>query len=60
VPSRCELACELRELLNKRTFSGDSALNERKGNILQYVIHCIYEDVRRAYEGVCAPRVREV
>jgi hypothetical protein len=29
VPSRCEPTHELRELLNKRTFSGDSAPNER-------------------------------
>ena len=60
MPSRCELARELRELLIKKMFSGDSALNERKENILKYVIHCIHEDVRRAYEVVCVPRAREV
>jgi hypothetical protein len=57
VPSRYE---PTRELLNKRTFLGDSAPNEREENILQYVIHCINEDVRRADEGVCAPRARGV
>ena len=56
MPSRYEPTRELRELLNKRTFSGDSAPNEREKYILQYVIHCIYEDVRRAHEGLCAPR----
>jgi hypothetical protein len=57
VPSRYE---PTRELLNKRTYLGDSAPNEREENILQYVIHCINEDVRRADEGVCAPRARGV
>jgi hypothetical protein len=40
VPSKCEPTCELRELLIKRTFSGDCAPNVREENILQYVIHC--------------------
>jgi hypothetical protein len=60
VPSRYEPTRELRELLIKRTFLGDSAPNEREENILQYVIHCIDEDVRRAHEGVCTPRARGV
>ena len=40
MPSRYEPTRELRELLIKRTFLGDSAPNEREENILQYVIHC--------------------
>ena len=56
MPSRCEPTRELRELQIKRTFLGDSVPNEREENFLQYVIHCIYEDVRRAHEGLCAPR----
>ena len=40
MPSRYEPTRELRELLIKRTFSGDSAPNEREENILRYVIHC--------------------
>jgi hypothetical protein len=60
VPTRYEPTRELRELLIKRTFVGDSAPNEREENILQYVIHCIDEDVRRADEGVCTPRARGV
>jgi hypothetical protein len=43
VPSRYEPARELRELLIKRTFLGNSAPNEREENILQYVIQCIPE-----------------
>ena len=57
MPSRHQLA---RELLNERMFSGNSSPNEREENILQRVIHCIDEDVRRADEGVCAPRARGV
>jgi hypothetical protein len=57
VPSRHQLA---RELLNERMFSGNSSPNEPEENILQCVIHCINEDVRRADEGVCAPRARGV
>ncbi len=57
MPSRHQLA---RELLNERMFSGNSSPNEREDNILQDVIHCINEDVRRADEGVCAPRARGV
>jgi hypothetical protein len=57
VPSRHQLA---RELLNERTFLGNSSPNEREDNILQCVIYCIDEAVRRAYEGVCAPRARGV
>ncbi len=57
MPSRHQLA---RELLNERMFSGNSSPNEREENILQCVIHCINEDVRRADEGVCAPRARGV
>jgi hypothetical protein len=45
VPSRYEPTRELREPPYKRTFLGDSAPNEREENVLQYVIHCIYEDV---------------
>jgi hypothetical protein len=60
VPSRYEPTRELRELLIKRTFLGDCAPNEREENILQYVIHCNNEDVRRADDGVCAPRARGV
>jgi len=60
VPSRYQPTCELGELLIKRTFLGNSAPNEREENILQYVIHCIYEDVRCADERVCAPRARGV
>ena len=60
MPSRYEPTRELRELLIKRTFLGDCAPNEREENILQYVIHCINENVRRADEGVCAPRARRV
>ena len=56
MPSRYEPTRELREPPYKRTFLGDSAPNEREQNVLQYVIHCIYEDVRRAHEGLCAPR----
>ncbi len=56
MPSRYESARELRELLNKCTFSGACVPNERKENVLQYLIHCISEDVPRADEGVCAPR----
>jgi hypothetical protein len=57
VPSRYE---PKRELLIKRTFLSDSALNEREENILQYVIPCVNENVRRADKGVCAPRARGV
>jgi hypothetical protein len=57
VPSRYE---PTRELLNKGTFLGDSASHERVENILQYVIHCINEDVPRVDEGVCTPRARGV
>jgi hypothetical protein len=57
VPSRHQLA---RELLNERTFLGNSSPNEREENILQYVIYCIDEDVRSADKGVCAPRARGV
>jgi hypothetical protein len=60
VPSRYEPTRELRELPSKSAFLGDSAPNEREENILQYVIHCINENVRRADEGVCAPRARGV
>jgi hypothetical protein len=60
VPSRYEPTHELRELLIKRTFLGDSVPNEREENILQYVIHCNNEDGRRADDGVCAPRARGV
>ena len=56
MPSRYEPTRELREPPYKRTFLGDSAPNEREENVLQYVIHCIHEDVRRADEGLCAPR----
>jgi hypothetical protein len=49
-----------RELLIKRTFLDDSAPNEREENILQYVIHHIYDDGRRAGEGACVPRARVV
>jgi hypothetical protein len=52
VPSRYEPTRELREPSYKRSFLGDSAPNEREENVL----HCIYEDVRRAHEGLCAPR----
>ncbi len=58
--SKYEPTREVRELLIRRTFLGDSAPNEREENILQYVIHCIYEDGPRAHEGVCAPRARGV
>jgi hypothetical protein len=58
VPSRYESTREPREPLIKSTFLGDSALKEREENILQHVIHCIYEDVRRAGERVYAPRAR--
>ena len=57
MPSRHQLAPEL---INERMFSGNSFPNEREENILQCVIHCINEDVRRADEGVCAPRARGV
>ncbi len=57
MPSRHQLA---RELLNERMFSGNSSPNEREENVLQCVIHRINEDVRRADEGVCAPRARGV
>jgi hypothetical protein len=40
VPSTYEPTPKLRELLIKRTFSGECAPNEGKENILQYVIHC--------------------
>ena len=60
MPSRYEPTRELRELLIKGTFLGDSALNEREENILQHVILCINENVRRADEGACAPRARGV
>jgi hypothetical protein len=60
VPSRYESTRESRELLIKSTFLSDSAPKEREKNILQHVIHCIYEDVPRAGEGVCAPRTRGV
>ena len=60
MPSRYEPMCELRELPIEGTFLGDSALNEREENILQHVIHCINENVRRAHEGVRAPRARGV
>ena len=58
--SRYEPTRELRELLIKRTFLADCAPNEREENSLQYVIHCMNEEVRRADEGVCAPRARGV
>jgi hypothetical protein len=58
VPSRYESTREPREPLINSTFLGDSALKEREENILQHVIHCIYEDVRRAGEGVYASRAR--
>jgi hypothetical protein len=38
---------ELPQLLNRRTLLGDSAPNEREENVLQYIIHCIYENARR-------------
>jgi hypothetical protein len=60
VPSRYEPTRELCEPPYKRTFLGDSVPNEREENILQYVIHCIDEDGRRADEGVCTPRARGV
>ena len=60
MPSRYQPTRELRELLIKRTFLGDSAPNERKEKVLQYVIHRINKDVRRADERVCAPRARGV
>jgi len=60
VPTKYETTRELRELQIKRTFLGDCAPNEREENFLQYVIHCIDEDVRRADEGVCTPRARGV
>jgi hypothetical protein len=44
VPSRYEPTRELRELLIKRTFLGDSAPNEGEENILQYVIQCNLEE----------------
>ena len=51
MPSRYE---PTRELLIKRTFSGDSAPNEPEENILQYVIHCnIGERVSCTLRGVC-------
>jgi hypothetical protein len=56
VPSRNEPTRELREPPYKRTFLGESAPNEREENALQFVIHYIYEDVRRAHERLCAPR----
>ena len=56
MPSRYEPTRELRELLIKRKFLGECAPNEGEENVLQYVIHCIYEDVHGAHEGVCAPR----
>jgi hypothetical protein len=55
VPSRYE---PTRELLIKGTFSGHSATNEREEKILQRDIHCFDDDVRRADEGLCAPRAR--
>ena len=55
MPSRYEPP---RELLIKRTFSGHSATNKREEKILQCDIHCFDDDVRRADEGVCAPRAR--
>ena len=51
---------DLRELLIKRTLLGDLAPNERKEKVLQYVIHRINKDVRRADERVCALRARGV
>jgi hypothetical protein len=60
VPSRYEPMRELRELPIEGTFLGDCAPNEREKNSLQYVIHCNNEDVRRADDGVCAPRARGV
>ena len=60
MPSRYEPTRELRELLIKRTLLGDSAPNGREEKILQYVIHRINEDVRRADERVCSPRARGV
>jgi hypothetical protein len=56
MPSRSKPTRTLCELLIKKMFLGDSAPNEREENVLQYVIHCIYEDVRRTLEGLCAPR----
>jgi hypothetical protein len=60
VASKYEPTRELRELLIKRTFLDDSAPNEHEENILQYVIHHIYDDGRRAGEGACVPRARVV
>ncbi len=51
---------DLRELLIKKPLLGDLAPNERKEKVLQYVIHRINKDVRRADERVCAPRARGV
>ena len=39
MPSEYEPTRELRELLIKRTFLGDSAPNEREEKVLQYIIH---------------------
>lgn len=59
--SKYEPTREVRELLIRRTFLGDSAPNEHvEENILQYVIHHIYDDGRRAGEGACVPRARVV
>ena len=54
MPSRYEPAREVRELLIKRMFLGDSAPNEREENILQYVIHCnLRERASCTRRGVC-------
>ena len=60
MPSRYESTRESRELLVKSTFLGDSAPKEREKNNLQHLIHCIFENVRGAGEGVCTPRARGV
>jgi hypothetical protein len=60
VSSRNEPTRELGELLSKRMFLGDSALNELEENFLQYVIHYINENVCRGVEGVRFPRARGV
>ena len=56
MPSRYEPTRALREPPYKRTFLGDSAPKDREENVFQYVIHSIYENVRRVHEGLCAPR----
>jgi hypothetical protein len=56
VPSRYEPMRELRELLIKRTFSGDAALTSVRRTSSGTSSTAIYENGRRAHEGVCAPR----